>query len=567
MTFDLRTVPLSRYGSYLCFSWLPARPESDEGLYLRTVHAGGTVRDRLARIELVREGVSVPFTIEAMPTLLRLRAEPGLAEICFATPTTLRLRTQGVGLRLNAPPGDYVHIFGAGEDRWQLTCFPSINLMLSPLSGSAWQVDAPFREDRCCRIWADLKPPPGEQAAEGAITEFASTWLPEPAGDSFEACLAGVERDFQRWLARTLPLPEEFAAARELAAYINWSAVVSPLGLLKRPAMFMSKNWMLNVWSWDHCFNALALAAGDPDLAWDQFLVMFDQQDASGALPDSINDRRIVWNFCKPPIHGWTLLKLLQQPALSTPARLLEVYEPLRRWTEWWLNYRDWDGDGIPQYHHGNDSGWDNATPFEAGLPLEAPDLSAFLVLQMEALAEVATRLGRRSDAQLWEQRGAQLLARLLDHLWRGDRFVALRSGDHAGPAAGDSLFLYLPLLLGRRLPERVRTALIAGLLRPGRFLTEHGLATESPQSPLYVPDGYWRGPIWAPSTMLLVDGLAACGELDAARDIARRFCRMAARSGMAENYNALTGAGLRDRAYTWTSSVFLLLGSEYGAS
>jgi putative isomerase len=34
----------------------------------------------------------------------------------------------------------------------------------------------------------------------------------------------------------------------------------------------------------------------------------------------------------------------------------------------------------------------------------------------------------------------------------------------------------------------------------------------------------------------------------------------MAARSGMAENYNALTGAGLRDRAYTWTASVFLLL-------
>jgi hypothetical protein len=34
--------------------------------------------------------------------------------------------------------------------------------------------------------------------------------------------------------------------------------------------------------------------------------------------------------------------------------------------------------------------------------------------------------------------------------------------------------------------------------------------------------------------------------------------------SGMAENFDALTGAGLRDRAFTWTSSVFLILGHEY---
>ena len=38
----------------------------------------------------------------------------------------------------------------------------------------------------------------------------------------------------------------------------------------------------------------------------------------------------------------------------------------------------------------------------------------------------------------------------------------------------------------------------------------------------------------------------------------------VAFRSGMAENYDAITGDGLRDRAYTWTSSVFLILAHEY---
>jgi glycogen debranching enzyme len=76
--------------------------------------------------------------------------------------------------------------------------------------------------------------------------------------------------------------------------------------------------------------------------------------------------------------------------------------------------------------------------------------------------------------------------------------------------------------------------------------------------------DGYWRGPIWAPSTLLLVEGLASCGEHDLARDLAQRFCELAPRSGFAENYDALTGDGLRDRAYTWTASVFLILGHEF---
>jgi hypothetical protein len=37
--------------------------------------------------------------------------------------------------------------------------------------------------------------------------------------------------------------------------------------------------------------------------------------------------------------------------------------------------------------------------------------------------------------------------------------------------------------------------------------------------------------------------------------------------SGFAENFDALTGAGLRDRAYTWTASVYLLLARHHVAN
>ena len=246
-----------------------------------------------------------------------------------------------------------------------------------------------------------------------------------------------------------------------------------------------------------------------------------------------------------------------------TNARLSEMYGPLAAWTRWWLTRRDQDGDGVPQYNHGNDCGWDNSTAYDIGFPVESPDLGAFLVLQMDVLADLAHRLGRGAEAHDWTRQANGMLDRTLAHSWRGDRFVAPQSGTHR-TAEGDSLLLFLPLVLGPRLPHDVSECLVAGLRRDRRFLTEWGLATESVSSPLYEPDGYWRGPIWAPPTLLLADGLAALSEQALAIDIARRFCRLAAHSGAAENFDARTGAGLRDRAYTWTASVFLILARDF---
>jgi hypothetical protein len=175
-----------------------------------------------------------------------------------------------------------------------------------------------------------------------------------------------------------------------------------------------------------------------------------------------------------------------------------------------------------------------------------------------------ARRPGRAAEHRRWRARADALLRRPLGNCWRGDHFVAPRSGDHATGSDGNSLLPYLPIVLGRRLPEPVRAALIAGLSRKGRFLTRFGLASESLLSPLYQADGYWRGPIWAPPMLLICDGLAECGQTKLARDLARRFCRLCRKGGFAENFDARTGRPLRDRAYTWTAGVFLTLAREY---
>lgn len=562
MEIDLRSVPFSRNGAYLAFSILPAAGGWPAGLYLRSVHGGALAArpdGRLALVEGLRDGRVVPCRTSAAMEELVLRAGKSTLRICISEPYVVRVRGEGLGLRLtlDARAGDL--LLPGPEGRWRVNSPGLLLQMMATAMQGCWQV----RSEEGARLALELLPEQPDGACEGALEEYASSWLPRAYEEPFAECAAGVAWELEHWLEHMPALPREYEAARRLAAYILWSGEVEPEGHYLRPVILMSKNWMTNVWAWDHCFNALALSYHKQVAAWDQLMTLFDQQDENGALPDMVNDRSLAWNFCKPPVHGWALGWMMAHNGVIRTDQARQIYGPLCRWTEWWFSFRDDDRDGLPQYHHGNDSGWDNATPFIVGLPLESPDLCAFLILQMETLARLAAQLNDVEESESWQRRSEELLERLLAHFWQGDHFVALRSGDHL-VADTESLFLYLPLILGKRLPQAVLRELIGGLVRPGRFLTPYGLATESPASPLYTPDGYWRGPIWAPATLLLVEGLAASGELDLARDIAKRFCDLVARNGCAENFDALTGAPLRDKAYTWTASVFLVLAHEY---
>jgi glycogen debranching enzyme len=370
-----------------------------------------------------------------------------------------------------------------------------------------------------------------------------------------------AQRSFAEFVDTVAPWRSASSPAAELAAYVVWSATVRPAGLVTRPAVLMSKHWMDKVWSWDHCFNALALAPGCPELAWDQFSLPFDHQDGSGALPDSVTHSEVLYNFVKPPIHGWALRRLRHRlPEPLGQEELARTYDRLERWTDFWLSARRAPGATLPHYQHGNDSGWDNATTFDPERVIVTADLAAFLILQLHELAYMAAELGLSDDARTWTRTADTTQAAMLDQLWNGERFVA--RGVHSGDSwTSSSLLDLMPIALGEHLPESVSSVLAA---RIEAHLTPYGLATELPTSPQYLPDGYWRGPIWAPSTVLVEDGLRRAGHERLADEISARFRALCETHGFAENFDALTGTGLRDRAYTWTASSYLLLAEAH---
>lgn len=557
--FDLQQVPFSRYGSFLVISL-----NYDNGLLIRNIRGGDDDFGEVFKVEVLnREGEVLPYETRMSPSLLTLQTTEGDMKICFSHSDTIRFCSERLHLRFIGITSSYDYCIPSAQGGWEINSFSKeMRFHLSAIEG-VMHMDAPFEELRCKHIIVDIYAQDESSGIDVELTEYKTVLQKPKEKKTFIEAVDAARADFANWLHHTLAVPEDLGKGKKLAAYITWSCMVEAEGYLPRKAMYMSKNWMTNIWSWDHCFNAMALAMHQPAVAWDQFMIFFDKQDECGVLPDYINDKSGLWNCCKPPIHGWTLKWMMEHTDFITEEHLQEVYEPLCKWTDWWFTYRDDDGDGIPQYNHGNDSGWDNSTIFHRGAPIESPDLSSFLILQMEVLAEVAAKLGFEEEAKRWEERANTTLNRMIQHCWRENRFIAPQSGNHSYEVS-DSLVLYIPLILGKRLPKEIVENLLAELKKENHFLTKHGFATESVRSSYYRDDGYWRGPIWAPTTFIMTEALEAVEQNEFAKDIAARFCAMANKSGMAENFHAQTGQGLRDLAFTWTSSVFLILANKY---
>ena len=563
--FSVHDIPFSTYGSWFDISPVVAEKTYAEDLHLVS-HQNG-MHGVLRLVSLTpRTGERAETRVEATPALLRWTGQSGGVDLAYESPDTVRLRGSGLDFGVFAAAraltpfsGTYFfhdpaaggHVFTSYETgrRYRVTVLSGT---LAEVAGA----QALGSADRGVAVSADA-----DGVWEIAIEELDTSRPPYTSSATFDAVVESAGRAFAEFVDAVAPWRSSATPAAELAAYVVWSATVRPAGLVTRPAVLMSKHWMDKVWSWDHCFNALALAPGRPELALDQFALPFDHQDETGALPDSVTHSEVLYNFVKPPIHGWAfghLRRLL--PALPDQDQLAQIYSRLERWTAFWLTARRAPGADLPHYQHGNDSGWDNATTFDPERVVVTADLSAFLVLQLHELVGLAEELGKPDEARRWTAAAEKTQAALLDQLWTGDRFVA-RSASTGDTWSSASLLDLIPVVLGEHLPAEISSVLAD---RIKAHLTPYGLATELTTSPHYLDDGYWRGPIWAPATVLVEDGLRRAGHHRLADDISARFRALCETHGFAENFDALTGTGLRDRAYTWTASSYLLLAEAH---
>ena len=376
--------------------------------------------------------------------------------------------------------------------------------------------------------------------------------------------------------------PETLIQYREMAKKAQWSiwhSRLGPRGSLKNTLIYMHKVLFVRAFGWHHGFHAMAMENNVRE-AWNMLLAMFAYQNELGAIPDALSDlSQLQWIAPKPPIFGFAACYVLDNfdtSALGT-GDYDALYAPLVKFTNWWFTEHDHKKTGYASYYHSDESGYDEATLFDKGCPIQSPDLQAYMVMLCEACSRLAALTGRPEEAERWMGESKRVLKFLTDELWDGEQFRAKI------PATGElykcgSIAQLKPIMLGSRLPKEIVTKIRDRLLDEEEYLTDCGIASEHLKSEHLAVRAFTRGAVTAPSQCLMLLGLYEAGEVEAARFITSRYLNALMGKGLGlalytHRVEPVTGAALPLMETTpmsigywfsaWVASIFLILANK----
>lgn len=369
-----------------------------------------------------------------------------------------------------------------------------------------------------------------------------------------------------RWLEDSAPrlaFPETTEGLRRLYARCVWtllSNTVRPHGRFGSfRGCYPNRARYCCHYLWDSCFQSFGMARINRELAAEALRLLAARQEEDGKIPQFLC---ATWNrpgAAQPPLIAWAAWRLFE----STRDRSLleDLYEPLERWNRWWFAQRDDDGDRLPEYCEGLESGWDNSPRWDHGR-VEPLDLNSFLVVQMESLARFAKELGREADAERWSEEAARHAARVRERLWMPDAglFFDVTFDSHE-PVRIVTPACFLPVWAGvLPEPERLSQMIDGILLAPEHLGGDVPFPVVSRSEERYDNDGWWRGPVWMNIAHLMLETLRRTGRLEARRDAMRRLLAVVERNDdPRELYDSRSGDGLGAHELGWTASVAML--------
>lgn len=582
---DLLDAPYSRRGSYFCFANDNLKAENVLGksnLWLcNTRSAEYAMIDltkpnnfRQVQLQAVREGVALPCFLNTTPEEVIMETAAGDIRFCIAERRLVLARSSdGLTLRISPRPswmGGQISVPIQDEFGSHDVEFGTCRLRVTPLRGTL----------RRCPGGLEISPD-GQGVAEVAFVDYNADPLPRKREEypEYQAGVESVRQEFRGFCERVMPeLPEEFEPRRLQALWQTWSMMVEPDGEndYRRPMVKMIHSIFESAFGWQMPMQAVWLHH-DPQLSWEVFCSCFEFQDVNGRISDAVGYKHMPGKASmKPPIHGLALIWLMEHGVIDAAAPSAEdkqwLLERLINWTEYFFRFRPGKGS-LCAYQRVLETGWEDAPQYRLGMPQICPDLNTFLALNLEAIARFGARIGMSEAAQeVYLRRSGQLIDEMVNTLWDGERWFSL-CPETGARSVNDNLTLWLPALLGRRLPKDILEKTIAHLLRPGGFRTEFGYASEALDSP-YLRHGFSAGSVITPTHFFIPMALEDCGYVAEAKEAALSYCRTLARTGFFHICNALTGR--EDRSLTafgekqlfwsaWTSSCYFFLADRYG--
>jgi hypothetical protein len=283
------------------------------------------------------------------------------------------------------------------------------------------------------------------------------------------------------------------------------------------------------VYLWDSAFIARVWA-------WWDLTVAADVLNAVVELRDGDRLQHVVTDFhespyTQPPLVAWSLERLTRPLPPDAARDLAERhFEPLCAYQRWLDTHRRLD-DGLYAWAHPYESGVENAPRFsntdESALrntsAIAAVDFSSYVVLQLEALAALAARLGRAEVATGYDAAAARLRRRIDERLW-DDRDGLYYDRDGTGsPVRVATIASLLPLWAG--VPDSARARLLMErIMAPDGFGTVMPLPSVARGEPHFERD-MWRGPVWLNTAYGVIQGLLRYGYEQEAAALAWRLC------------------------------------------
>ncbi len=335
---------------------------------------------------------------------------------------------------------------------------------------------------------------------------------------------------------------------------------------------------------WDKDYGGYALFGWDfflpyvsslysKDLAYANFVEHLRSMTEEGFIPnDDRGNGAKSWDRSQPPVGGLMLKEIYKR----YPERwLLEAsFDDLLTWNRWWMKARkngellSYGSDlsknplGEPDLHTtvtaGYESGMDDSPMYE-GVPfdpktntLELQDvgLNSLYVTDCKALAEIATLIGRKPEAEELEARAKQISGQMDSLLWNEKTSAYLnRRTDSGVLSERRSPTIFYPLLA--RIPDAARAERIIKehFFNPAEFYGDYMLPSIARNDSAFPKQRYWKGAAWPPLNFLVYLGLRNYGLKGAQQELVKKsrdmFLSEWRRKGLvSENYSAITGTG-----------------------
>ncbi|MBN1542036.1 hypothetical protein JW992_07790 [candidate division KSB1 bacterium] len=384
--------------------------------------------------------------------------------------------------------------------------------------------------------------PAGHEQALGRSSE----WFQETVGPLQLQPVTEVER---RVLSRAV-LTLAFNSCR------------APGYLADRISQFPSRGGYPTHYLWDTCFHNLALEQMHPDLATDALDLLLENLRCDGKMAHFMCSTWMRPQASQPPLAGWACLRLFEQRKSTDWAK--KILPLLIKNTDWWLTQRISDR-GVIMCSDPLETGWDNTPRLDRG-PVLALDMNTYLLLQIQACAELAKAVGEKLIAEQMDSLSRDYGKKMFDVFYDAESNlfydVLVSSGE---PVKIITPATFLPLLTSIPIPdEAARQMIRTVLLNPKKMNGAIPFPSVAYDEPDYEPAQWWRGPTWLAPAYLLLQVLQKQGFDREYQEIADRLYQTVIKDGeIHELFDSQTGQGLGRSQQGWTAAILIKLHLE----